>query len=189
MHDKLGKTHRLIDGEMYTAEKGRYLDMRHEILSELVRSNHPIMAVNGMNKGEQSTIPKLKHSSGLTWHQLSSTTGYSRCMLMRYCSDWDGANHRVVDGVIYTKARGQSVSNRKSRTINLTKRIINVMAASGMMEDEIAARLGMEEEEIEQAINDVFVEGARSEGAKILTHDFTNASRLRPTKRKKKKAP
>lgn len=137
-----------------------------------------------------NTIPRLKNESGLTWADLSILTGINDRTLRRYSTDWAGENHILVNGVIFTKTTGQDVKTKHLGAISFTKRLINIMAAKGMMEDEIADRLGMEEEEVEQAINDVFVDAAKSTGADIVKHDYQNASRLRPKRpKRKKKAP
>lgn len=137
-----------------------------------------------------NTIPRLKNESGLTWADLSILTGINDRTLKRYATDWAGQHHILVNGVIFTKTTGQDVKTKQAGAIDFTKRLINIMAAKGMMEDEIADRLGMEEEEVEQAINDVFVDAAKSTGADIVKHDYQNASRLRPKRpKRKKKAP
>lgn len=137
-----------------------------------------------------NTIPRLKRETGLTWADLSILTGINDRTLKRYCTDWSGDNHVLVNGVVFTKTAGQDLKTKQAGAIDFTKRLINIMAAKGMMEDEIADRLGMEEEEVEQAINDVFVDSAKSTGLDIIKHDYQNASRLRPKRQKrKKKAP
>lgn len=142
-----------------------------------------------MSRNSITTIPSLKKDTGLTWRDLALLTGCGESTLKKYCSDWDGREHRFIDGRIFTATGGQQLTTKKANLIDFTKRLINIMAAKGMMEDEIADRLGMEEEEVEQAINDVFVDAAKSDGASIVKHDYTNASRFRVNKRKKKKAP
>lgn len=143
-----------------------------------------------MSKFTINTIPRLKNESGLTWADLSILTGINDRTLRRYAADWAGENHILVNGVVFTKTTGQDVKTKQAGAIDFTKRLINIMAAKGMMEDEIADRLGMEDDEIEQAINDVFVDAAKSAGADIVKHDYQNASRLRPKRpKRKKKAP
>lgn len=137
-----------------------------------------------------NTIPRLKNESGLTWADLSILTGINDRTLKRYATDWAGQYHILVNGCVFTKTTGQDIKTKQAGAIDFTKRLINIMAAKGMMEDEIADRLGMEDEEVEQAINDVFVDAAKSAGADIVKHDYQNASRLRPKRpRRKKKAP
>lgn len=137
-----------------------------------------------------NTVPRLKNESGLTWADLSILTGINDRTLKRYATDWAGQYHILVNGCVFTKTTGQDIKTKQAGAIDFTKRLINIMAAKGMMEDEIADRLGMEEEEVEQAINDVFVDAAKSTGADIVKHDYQNASRLRPKRpKRKKKAP
>lgn len=142
-----------------------------------------------MDNLKLTTLPRFKSKSAMTWEQLGAFFDCHAQTLKRYATDWHGINHHIVNGRLLTSNNPVAQPSAKQHHVEQLKRLVNFMAAKGMSELDIADRLGLSEEEVEQAINDAFVDNRESEGFAIMKSDFYLASVFRAKKGKKKKAP